>query len=170
MKTKKLVWAGICLALALLLPFVTGQIPEYGSMLLPMHLPVLICGFVCGYQYGLLVGFIAPLLRYMLFGMPPILPVGIPMAFELAAYGCITGLFGANKDKLSSMYVALIAAMVGGRVVWALVRLVLLGVNGTPFTLSIFLASAFTNAIPGIVIQLILVPVLVNALRKAKLI
>lgn len=170
MKTKKLVWSGVCLALALLLPFVTGQIPEYGNMLLPMHLPVLLCGFVCGYQYGLLVGFIAPLLRYALFGMPPVLPIGIPMAFELATYGCVTGLLGANKEKLSSIYITLIVAMLSGRIVWALVRLVLLGINGTPFTISIFLASAFTNAIPGIIIQLIIIPILVNTLRKAKLI
>ncbi len=84
---KKLVLSGVFLALALLLPFVTGQIPQIGAALAPMHIPVLLCGFVCGWPFGLVVGFVAPLLRFMLFGMPPIFPTGIAMAFELAAYG-----------------------------------------------------------------------------------
>ena len=103
---KKLVLAGVFLALCLLLPFVTGQIPQIGAALSPMHIPVLLCGFVCGWPYGLVVGFVAPLLRFMLFGMPPIFPTGIAMAFELAAYGALTGiLYRLLPKKTPYIYV-----------------------------------------------------------------
>src|SRR5690625_4487680 len=88
----QMVLAAMFLALALVLPFLTGQIPQIGSALGPMHIPVLLSGFFCGPWYGLIVGFIAPLLRFMLFGMPPIMPTGVAMAFELATYGLVTGL------------------------------------------------------------------------------
>ncbi len=91
--TKKLVYSALFLALALVLPFLTGQIQTFGQMLAPMHLPVLLCGFVCGPVWGLAVGAVAPLLRSLLFGMPPMFPTAVAMAFELAAYGLFTGLF-----------------------------------------------------------------------------
>ena len=96
-KTKKLCFAGLSLALCLILPFFTGQIPEIGNMLSPMHIPVLLCGLICGPVYGALVGFIAPFLRYFLFNMPPLIPSapggpsGLSMAFEMAAYGFVSG-------------------------------------------------------------------------------
>ena len=90
--TLNLVLGALFMALAIIMPFITGQIPEVGSMLLPMHLPVLICGFVCGWKYGLAVGFVVPLLRSVMFGMPPLMPTGVCMACELAAYGACTGL------------------------------------------------------------------------------
>ncbi len=104
--TKKLVLAALFLALAYLLPFLTGRIPEIGSMLLPMHLPVLICGFVCGWPYGLAVGFVAPLLRSFTLGMPPFFPTAVAMAFELAAYGAITGICYKKlpKETAFSLY------------------------------------------------------------------
>lgn len=83
--------AAMFLAIGLLLPFLTGQIKQFGSMLLPMHIPVILCGLICGWQYGLSVGFILPLLRYAMFGMPLLFPTGIAMAFELAAYGFVVG-------------------------------------------------------------------------------
>jgi len=70
------------IAIGLVLPFFTGQIPQIGRMLLPMHIPVFLCGLICGWKYGLMVGFILPLLRYAVFGMPVIFPNGIAMAFE----------------------------------------------------------------------------------------
>ena len=90
--TKKLAYAALFLALCLVLPMLTGQIPQIGSMLLPMHIPVLLCGLVCGWQYGAAVGFVGPLLRSVLFGMPPMYPVAIAMAFELLTYGLVIGL------------------------------------------------------------------------------
>ena len=86
-----LVTAAVCLALCMVLPFLTGQIPSIGSALSPMHIPVLLCGFLCGPAYAAVIGAIAPALRFMLFGMPPLFPVGVAMSFELAAYGLISG-------------------------------------------------------------------------------
>ena len=87
---RALVLSAMFLALGLVLPFFTGQIPQVGSMLLPMHLPVFLCGLICGWQYGAAVGFVTPLLRMSLFGMPPLL-TAVAMAFELAAYGGVAG-------------------------------------------------------------------------------
>ena len=85
-------FSGIMVALGMILPFLTGQIPEFGNMLCPMHIPVFICGLVCGWKYGLVVGFIIPLLRSSIFGMPPIYPTAVSMSIELATYGFISGL------------------------------------------------------------------------------
>lgn len=104
-KTQNLVLAALFLALGIVLPFLTAQIPSIGSMLLPMHIPVLICGYVCGWQYGLLVGLVVPLLRSVLFGMPPML-AAIPMAFELAVYGLATGLlYRLLKKNTAGIYI-----------------------------------------------------------------
>lgn len=167
---KQLVTAGVCLALALLLPMVTGQIPRIGNMLLPMHLPVLICGFAAGPVYGLLVGLIAPILRSLLFGMPPLMPTAVAMTFELAAYGFLTGLlYRRLPAKPVYTYAALIGAMLGGRVVWGIAAFILYSILGNPFTLQMFFASAFATAVPGIVLQLLIIPPIVLALKKAGL-
>lgn len=169
-KIQKMVTSALCLALALVLPLLTGQIPEIGSALCPMHIPVLLCGFLCSWPWGLAVGFVAPLLRSVVFGMPPIFPTGISMAFELATYGLISGLlYSRLPKKLSYIYVALISAMVGGRLVWGAVRYLLAGLTASTFPLSAFFAGAVTTALPGIVVQLILIPVIVVALRRANL-
>ena len=166
----KLTYAGVCLALCLVLPFLTGQIPQIGSKLLPMHIPVLLCGFLCGPVWGLAVGLIAPILRSLLFGMPPLFPTATAMAFELAAYGLLSGLFYKLLPKKTPyLYLALILAMIGGRLVWGLAMTLLMGAAGKSFTLAAFWAGAFANAWPGIVLQLVLIPPLVAALKKAKL-
>ena len=118
--TRKLVYSALCLALCLVLPFLIGQIPQIGQMLSPMHIPVLLCGFLCGWPWGLAVGFIAPLLRSVLFHMPAMYPGAISMAFELATYGAVSGLlYHLLPKKNGYIYVALIVAMLCGRVVWA---------------------------------------------------
>lgn len=140
--TKNLVLAGLFLALGLVMPFLTAQIPNLGSRLLPMHIPVLLCGFVCGWRYGLSVGFVVPVLRSMLFGMPPMFPHAIAMAFELATYGLLAGLFYQLLPKKNfSTYLTLILAMIGGRIVWGIASLVLYGLNGLPFTWQIFVGE-----------------------------
>lgn len=172
MKTsvKKLTFSALFLALAMVLPFLTGQIPQIGKMLSPMHIPVLLCGFVCGWPYGLAVGFVSPLLRFLLFFMPPIFPEGLSMAFELAAYGLCAGLFyRLFPKKIPYIYLNLILSMLLGRAVWGLVRWILSGVAGTGFTFAMFLAGGFTNAVPGILCQLLLIPLVVIALRRSRL-
>lgn len=165
---RKLTASGICLALCLVLPFLTGQIPEVGSMLCPMHIPVLLCGLLCGWQYGLVVGVIAPLLRYLLFGMPPIFPTGISMAFELAAYGAVSGiLLKKLPEKVFSVYGALIGAMLAGRFVWGAVRFLMALLFGVEFSFAAFVGGAFITAVPGIICHIVLIPVLAFGLRRA---
>ena len=164
---KKLILAALFLAMALVLPFLTGQIPEVGSMLCPMHIPALLCGFFCGWPWGLMVGFVAPVLRSVTFGMPPMFPVAICMAFELATYGAVSGaLYQKLPKKKSSIYVALLVAMVVGRLVWGAAQFVCLGLTGSSFTMSAFWAGAVASAIPGIIVQIILIPILVMALER----
>lgn len=168
-KILKMVLAALFLAIAYVLPFFTGQIPEVGAMLCPMHIPVLLCGFICGWNWGLLVGFIAPLLRSVALGMPPMFPTAICMAFELATYGAIAGIM---HKKLSSkkwyVYLSLIIAMIAGRIVWGGAMYICMGIKGGAFTLAAFFAGAITNAIPGIIVQLVLIPIIVIMLEKAK--
>ena len=168
---KKLIYAALCLALCMVLPLLTGQIPQIGNMLCPMHIPVLLCGFLCGWPWGLAVGAIAPILRSLLWGMPPMYPTAVAMAFELATYGAVSGLlYRLLPKKPWSVYVALIVAMLVGRVVWGIAQYLLLGMQGKPFTLSAFLAGAFVNAWPGILLQIVLIPLIIFALDKAGLV
>ena len=167
---KKLVFSGLFLALALVLPFLTGQIPQVGAALCPMHLPVLLCGFICGWPWGMAVGFIAPLLRFALFGMPPIFPTGVAMAFELASYGLLCGLlYKLLPKRIPFIYVTLIIAMIGGRLVWGAVQYGIAGLSNTEFGIAAFWAGAVVNAVPGMIAQVVLVPLIVMALKKAGL-
>ena len=165
---RRMVSAAVCLALCMVLPFLTGQIPQVGSALCPMHIPVLLAGFLCGSWWAMAVGAAAPLLRFALFGMPPIFPTGVAMCFELAAYGLVSGvLYARLPKKTANIYVSLLTAMLAGRAVWGIVRVVLSGVAGEPFTWTAFMAGAFINAVPGIIVHILLIPVIVLALRRA---
>jgi len=136
-------------------------------MLCPMHIPALLCGFFCGWPWGLMVGVVAPLLRSVTFGMPPMFPVAICMAFELATYGAVSGaLYQKLPKKKSSIYVALLVAMVAGRLVWGAARFACAGLDASAFGLAAFWAGAITTAIPGIIVQIVLIPLLVMALEK----
>lgn len=169
-KTKNIAYSALFLSLTFILPFFTGQIPQIGSMLSPMHLPVMLCGFLCGGGWGFAVGLIAPVLRSILFTMPPPL-VAVAMSFELATYGLVCGLLytllSKKLPKTAAVYSSLIAAMLCGRIVWGCVQFLLLTVTGDGFTFSAFLAGAFFNAVPAIVSQLILVPAIVLLIEKA---
>ena len=170
LNVRRLVYAALFLALALVLPFLTGQIPQIGSMLSPMHIPVLLCGFLCGWPWGLAVGFIAPLLRSVLFGMPPMFPGAVAMAFELAVYGAVSGWLRRKLPRTEWMvYPVLVIAMIAGRVVWGIARLILAGLSGGAFTWAAFIAGAVTSAIPGIILHIVLIPILVIALERAGL-
>lgn len=165
---KNLVLAALFLALGLVLPFLTMQIREFGSMLLPMHIPVLICGFICGWRYGLLVGFITPLLRSIIFSMPLMFPSAVSMAFELATYGAIVGiLYYILRSSKLRIYLSLLAAMITGRFVWGTVMIIISGISNCNFSWQMFVSGALINAIPGIILQLVLIPILIFTLEKS---
>lgn len=167
---RKLTYSALYMAIALILPFVTGQIPEIGAMLCPMHIPALLCGFMCGWPWSVAVGFISPLLRSVMFGMPAMFPAAIAMAFELAVYGGMAGLLYSRLPRKKWMiYAALLISMIAGRVVWGAVQALLAGLSGNSFTWTLFLTGAVINAIPGIIMQLALIPVLVVTMDKAGL-
>ena len=170
-KLLKMILAALFLALAYVMPFLTGQIPEIGAMLCPMHLPVLLCGFICGWPWGLVVGCVAPLLRSLLTGgFPPMYPTALCMAFELAAYGAVSGLLHRLLPKKKPyIYCSLLIAMLVGRLVWGMAMFVCMGIGGGSFTFSAFLAGAVTNALPGIAVQIVFVPVLVMLLDNPKI-
>lgn len=164
---RQLILAAMFLTLALALPFLTGQIPQVGSALCPMHIPVLLCGFFCGPWYALAVGLVAPLLRFALFGMPPLMPTGIAMCFELATYGFVSGLlYKLLPGKKVFTYVTLIAAMLAGRIIWGIARVILAGLAQSEFAWTAFLSGAFVNAVPGIILHILLIPVLVISLKR----
>ncbi len=168
----QLTLAAMFLAMGLVLPFFTGQIPQIGKMLLPMHIPVLLCGLICGWQYGLCIGFVLPFLRNALFGMPVLFPTGIAMAFELATYGLTVGLAYAHSrwKCVIALYRSMLLAMLSGRIVWGFMQILLLGVGGNAFTWQMFLAGAFFNAVPGILLQLVLIPAVMVALNRTGLV
>jgi len=170
LQVRKMTYAALYLAIAMVLPFITGQIPEIGSMLCPMHIPALLCGFMCGWPWGVAVGFVAPLLRSVIFGMPVMFPTAVAMAFELAVYGGTAGiLYRLLPKKKWTVYIVLILSMIAGRIVWGIVRLILAGLSGNSFTWSLFIAGAVTNAIPGIIMHIVLIPVLVILMDRAGL-
>ncbi len=173
----QMVVSGLLLAMGLVLPLVTGQIPEVGNMLLPMHLPVLICGFVCGWKWGAVVGFVLPLMRSLLFQMPPLLPTmrtggALCMAFELMAYGLFAGLlYRRLRHKPWGLVVSLVVTMLLGRLVWALASVFIYRIFADfAFDVRLFIAGGFVNAWPGMVMQLVLVPVVVKLIEKTGLV
>ena len=164
-----LVLSALFLAIAYVMPFLTGQIPEIGSMLCPLHIPVLLCGFICGWHWGLSVGFVAPIFRSLTLGAPIFFPNALCMAFELATYGAVAGLMHKILPKKRIyIYCSLVVAMIIGRIVWGAVTFVCIGAKGGIFTFSAFIAGAFTNAAPGIIAQIVLIPILVMILENPK--
>ena len=140
-KILKMILSALFLALAYVMPFLTGQIPEIGSMLCPMHVPVLLCGFICGAPWGLIVGLISPIFRSLLTGgFPPMFPTAVCMAFELAAYGLFAGLLYKRlpKNKIN-VYLSLIVSMLVGRVIWGLASFILISINGGVFAFATFI-------------------------------
>ena len=172
MKQKHLynmILSALLLALAYVLPFLTGQIPEIGSMLCPMHLPVLLCGFLCGPVWGGTIGVIAPIFRSLTLGMPPPFPKALCMALELAAYGAVAGLcYKLFPRRRVFLYVSLLIAMVAGRLLYGAAMAICLGASGGAYTFSAFIAGTVTEAIPGILLQILLIPLIVDRVTRAK--
>ena len=168
--TKRLILAGLCVALGIVLPVAFHSVANAGSIFLPMHIPVLLCGLICGWPYGLACGVLAPLLSSLITGMPPMafLP---SMLCELAVYGFVSGLlmrFVKTGKLLADLYISLVGAMLLGRLVLGLLNAVLF--RAGEYSVALWTTSAFVTALPGIVIQLAVIPVLVFALKKSNLI
>ena len=161
--TKKLTLSAMFFALGIVLPFLIGQIPAIGKMLSPMHIPVLFCGLIVGWKYGLIVGFLLPLVRSVLFGMPALFPNATGMAFELGTYGLVIGLMYSHfpRKSTAAVYISLI---------WGIAQVILLGISGGAFTVQMFIASAFVNAVPAIILQLVLIPAVMVSLDKARIV
>lgn len=169
-RIKKITLTAVFLSIGLVLPFLTAQIPDIGERLLPLHIPVFLCSLICGWQYGAICGLYLPLLRSLLFGMPELYPSAFSMAFELPAYAIICGLIymSFKKKNLCAIYISIISSMLGGRVVYAIVQAFILGLGEDGLTLTLFITKAFIKPLPGIILQLILIPSIVFALNKIK--
>lgn len=163
-KTRNLVFAGVLTAIGVAMPSVFHIFGMAGSVFLPMHIPVLLCGVICGPMLGGLSGLLIPFLCGMITGMPPLFPVATYMACELIAYGVIIGLM----YKKTNIFISLISAMIGGRIVLGIAQTLCMGIAGKPFMFSTFITGAFITALPGIIIQLVLIPIIITLLKKAK--
>lgn len=168
--TKKIVLAGLCVALGIVLPMAFHAIPNAGSIFLPMHIPVLLCGLICGPVYGLACGAITPAVSSVATGMPPaaILP---GMVCELAVYGLVSGLLTERVrtgNRVVDIYISLIVAMVCGRLVSGLLNSLIFRAGA--YSMQLWVTASFVTSLPGIVIQLIAVPAIVGALMRARLI
>ena len=166
----KLSLSAMFLALIFVLPLLTGQIPQLGERFCPMHIPVFLCGYLCSGYWGMLIGFIGPILRSVTVGVPaPLFPKALSIAFELAAYGAVSGfLYKLMPRKRSNLYLSLIISMVSGRLVRAVVILCFAGLDVTSFDFSAFWTAVVVNAVPGMIIQILLIPVLVSAAERFK--
>jgi len=165
MNIKKITFGSSLIALAVLLPFLTASNPALGSIFLLMHIPALLGGFLLGGKMGGIIGFIMPLFRSVLISTPPLYPVALIMAFELGAYGLFAGIFFTLfKNYPFGYLLALIVAMIAGRFVWGITSTIILSLANRPYSFEAFLTGAFVTALPGIAIQIILIPVLIRGL------
>jgi predicted membrane protein len=169
-KTKRITLGALFIALCVVLPIAFHAVPNAGSIFLPMHIPALLCGIICGWPFGLACGILGPLLSSLLTGMPPM--AYIPsMICELAAYGLVTGLL-VNKiktgNRIFDLYIPLIAAMLAGRFFYGILNAFIFSAGD--YSMTIWLTSAFVTSLPGIAVQLVLIPFLVYILQKSGLV
>ena len=167
---KKMVFSAMCITLCIVMPMMFHMIPNIGSVISPMHIPVLLCGLICGWPFGLLCGLAGPLLSYYVTGMP-MPPFLQSIMVELAVYGIVTGLLTRlvrTKSRYADLYICLIPAMLIGRIIAGVVRALI--ISPGEFTFAMWVSGYFISALPGIVIHLVLIPVVMLALESAKLI
>lgn len=167
---KKSIITAVCIALCVVLPQAFHAIPNAGSIYLPMHIPVLLCGLICGWPYGLLCGLAGPALSALITGMPPaaVLP---GMMVECGVYGLTAGLLMQlvrTKRLYADLYISLVAAMLLGRVVSGAAKALIFSAGS--YSMASWVAGSFVTALPGIIIQLALLPGIVYALMRARLI
>ncbi len=169
-KILKLIISSLCIAAGIVLPVAFHAIPNAGSVFLPMHIPVLLCGLICGPFYGFACGILTSLLSCLLTGMPPV--AFLPgMLCELAVYGFVSGILFSvvkTKNRQVNTFISLIGAMLSGRLIGGILNAFIFSVG--KYTMQIWLTSSFVTALPGIIAQLIFIPVIIFALQRAKLI
>lgn len=167
-RAKQVVTSGLLVAIGLTLPIIFHSFAMGGPVFLPMHIPVLLGGFLLSPLYALLVGMLTPLLSSILTGMPPFFPGAIQMTFELGVYGFFISLL-YQRYKLR-IYPSLLASMLLGRFTAGIVNYILLTqFLAKAFSINFFITAAFVTALPGIIIQLIAIPVLVKLLEHANI-
>jgi len=169
MKINQIVIGSSMIAMGVILPFLTLNNPSFGQVLLLMHIPVLIAGFVLPPGLALMVGLITPVLRSLLVGMPVLFPVAITMAFELAFYAFFVSILTKKirlNHVLMKIYIVLILSMLLGRVVLGLSSYLFYSWAGWLFSIDTFIKTAYVLALPGILLQLILIPTVVLSLNR----
>jgi hypothetical protein len=168
---KKLTLSATFLAMGFILPMFFGNTPLIGRMLLPMHLPIFLCALICDWKHGLCIGLILPLLRSALLSVPVFYPTAISVALEMATYGAVSGIIYSKRrsKSLIYLYAALLVSMIAGRMVSCVVEMFLLGIVGNTFVFQTFLTGTLLYGIPGIIIQLILIPAVMTLLKKTTL-
>lgn len=168
---KKIIASGVCLALAMLLPFLTFQSQQLGRIFSLMHIPIFIAAFICGWKYGVIIGILAPIIRSISFGLPPLYPTALSMAIELAIYGALAGLIYERLHyKKISVYPALICAIIIGRSVGGLITCFLMSTVGNEISIVAYIINSFTEGLPGIICHIAVVPPLVYMLKKMQFI
>lgn len=167
---KKSIITAACIALCIVLPMAFHAIPNAANIYCPMHVPALLCGLICGWPLGLLCGIAGPVLSSIFTGMPPMayLP---SMIVELAAYGFFSGLvmtFLHTGRLYADLYISLVSALLAGRILAGIAKALIFSAG--KYSLAAWTASYFITSLPGLIIQLALIPSIVFALQKAALI
>ena len=164
----------VFLLLAIFLPSICARIPGLDLVLLVMHIPIYLCGFICGAPLGFAIGMVAPVLRSVIFGVPALFPEGVAMMFELAFYGLLAGAFfdtfrrSMGNRSVGASYLALIIAMIGGRIAWGVAMLFMAIFTSVTFSWGEFIYGAFTGEIAAIVLHIVIVPGLVAQMEPSR--
>lgn len=165
--TRRLVHTALFISLGIIMPLAFHSVPNAGRIFLPMHIPVLLCGIICGFPLGTVCGILTPLLSSLLTGMPPMAMLP-SMLFELAVYGTVTSVlvrFIPVKNFYAKTYISLTGAMLAGRAIYGVLNALFFSAG--KYSFKIWLSAAFITAWPGILIQLIAIPAILTAFKKA---
>lgn len=165
-KIKQLTFAAMCLSMGIILPQALHTIPNAGNVFLPMHMQTMLCGFICGPIYGMLIGIFSPIISHLIFSMPSVITLG-QMVFELGTYGLTIGVLNRKiritNSKLKQ-YLVLLSSMLLGRITYGILNALIF--RFSEYSLSIWLTTAFVTGLPGIILQLIIVPLLIDSTKK----
>jgi len=164
-ENKKLTFSSLCLGLCFVLPLLTAGNTQAATMLCLMHFPVMVCGMMCGAPWGVAVGVTAPILRSLMFELPPMFPQAVSMCLEMGTYGLVCGLL-ANDSRKEAFHVFfdLLLAMLAGRAVWGICMAVFTVFSDMQFSLLLFQESVM-DTWPGIILQLMSLPPLIVYLQ-----